>query len=134
MDNKLEVLLPPLKRAVNLLTCSKKSPQETHHQFLERVKAALIVGGIGARTSFNLSWDRIMIILVIKGLSNSDRCEILCRFGTFNISMDILNKFLLTLISVASNNSSVIMDCPETDETHLIKLLECSETDETQMV
>ena len=45
-------------------------------------------------------------MLVIKGLSNADQCEILCRFDTFNISMDNLNKFLLTLTSVASNNTN----------------------------
>ena len=91
MDQKLEVLFPPLKRAVSLLTSLKKSPQETHLQYLERVKSALIVGGIGTRTSFNLSWDKLTIKLVIKGLSNADQCKIFCCFDIFNISMDNLN-------------------------------------------
>ena len=47
-----------------------------------------------------------MIILVIKGLSNCDQCEILQKFDTFIISMNNLNKFLSTLTSIAYNNTN----------------------------
>lgn len=104
MDRKPEVLFPPLKRVVSLLTSLKKSPQETHIQFYARVKAAIIIGGIGTKKSFNLSLDRLMIIRVIKGLPNSDQCELLWKYNTFNITNDNLNHFLLTLTSVFSNN------------------------------
>ena len=75
MDHKLEILFPPLKRAVHLLTSLKKSPQESHIQYLERV-------------TFTLSWDKLIIILLIKGLSKVDQCKILRHFDTFDISID----------------------------------------------
>ena len=97
MDNKLDNLFPPLKRTVHLLTSLKTNLQESHIQYMERVKTAMLTGGVGCRASFYLSWDKLIIILTIKGLSNANQCEILCCFDTFHISMDNLIKFLLTL-------------------------------------
>ena len=70
MDLKLEILFPPLKRIVHLLTSLKKSPQESHVQYLEWVKTAMLTGGVGSKNSFSLTWDKMIIVLVITGISN----------------------------------------------------------------
>ena len=79
MDLKLEVLFPPLKRIINILTSLKKSPQETHVQYMERVKNAMMTGGVRSRAAFSLAWDKLIIVLVLKGLTNNDQCNILKR-------------------------------------------------------
>ena len=38
MDKQLDVYWPPLKRTIHLMSSLRKSQQETHLQFLERVK------------------------------------------------------------------------------------------------
>ena len=77
MDLKLEVLFPPLKRIINLLTFLKKSPQETYVQYMERMKTAMLTGGLGSRSAFSLTRDKLIIVLVLKGLTDSDQSNIL---------------------------------------------------------
>ena len=104
MDRKLELVFPPLKYAVSIFSVLHKCPQETYIQFYERVKQTLITGGIGTKESFDLSQDRLIIILVIKGLNNSDQNEIVHKFDTFDINNDNLMCFLSTLTTVSANH------------------------------
>ena len=76
MDLKLKVLFLPLKRILNLLNSLRKAPQETHVQYMERVKNSMLTGGIGSISVFSLTWDRLLIVLILKGLPNSDQCKI----------------------------------------------------------
>ena len=75
-------------------------------QYMERVKTAMLTGGVGSRTSFSLTWDKMIIVLVLKGLSNNDQSELLRCFDSFDVSMENLTEFLLTLSAIASNSSN----------------------------
>ena len=77
MDIQLNVYWPPLKRTINLMSSLKKSQQETHLQYLDRVKKAMKTEGVGTRNSFKLTWDKLMIVRIIKGLSTTDQNDIL---------------------------------------------------------
>ena len=44
----------------------KKSQQETHLQFLDRVKKAMKTGGVGTRNLFKLTLEKLIIVLIIK--------------------------------------------------------------------
>ena len=68
MDLKLEILWPSLKRIIDLLTSLKKAPHATHIQYTERVQRKIVTGGVGSKTSFSLDWERLLIVLILKGL------------------------------------------------------------------
>ena len=108
MDSQLDVYWPPLKRIINLMSYLKKSQQETHLQFLDRVKKAMKTGGVGTRNSFKLTWEKLMIVLIIKGLSTTDQNDILKRFDTLDVSFDNLSLFMQTMSVVTENSSSHI--------------------------
>ena len=67
-DLKLEIYWPSLKRIVDLLTSLKKAPHESHIQFLERVQKKMLTGGVGSKNNFSLDWDKLLIVLILKGL------------------------------------------------------------------
>ena len=93
MDQKLEILFPPLKMIIYLLTSLKKSPSETQVQYIKRVKNSMLTWGVGSKTAFSLNWDRLLIVLILKGLPISD--------NTLEVSRVILtNIFIETLYSV----------------------------------
>ena len=104
MDKPLDVYWPPLKRTIHIMSSLRKSQQETHLQFLERVKKAMRTGGLGTRNAFKLNWDTLLMVLIIKGLSISDQNKILERFDTLEVSFDNLSIFMQTM-SVVSENS-----------------------------
>ena len=108
MDTQIDVYWPPLKRTINLMSSLKKSQQETHLQFLDHVKKAMKIGGVGSRNAFKLTWDKLMIVLIIKGLSTTDQNDILKRFDTLDVSFDNLSLFMQTMSVVTENSSSQI--------------------------
>ena len=77
MDIQFNVYWPPLKRTINLMTSLKKTQHETHMQYMDRVKRAMKSGGVGTRLSSSLTWDKLMIVLIMKGLSTADQNDIL---------------------------------------------------------
>ena len=101
MDMKLNVYWPPLKRTINLMTSLKKSQHETHWQYMVRVIEAMETGGVGTRLSFSLTWDKLMIVLIMKGLSTADQKDILRKFDTLEVSFDNLSLFMQTLSAVS---------------------------------
>ena len=105
MDLKLEIYWPSLKRIVDLLTSLKKAPHKSHIQFLERVQKKMLTGGVGSKSNFSLDWDKLLIVLILKGLPVGDQNEVLKKFDTLEVSLANLSKFLQTL-SVVSGNSS----------------------------
>ena len=106
MDMRLNVYWPPLKRTINLLTSFKKSKHETHWQFMVRVMKAMETGGLGTRLSFALTWDKLIILLVMKGLPNADLNKILLKFNTLELSFNDLSSFMHTLSAISENSSS----------------------------
>ena len=97
MDMKLNVYWPPLKRTINLMTSLKKSQHETHWQYMVRVMKAMKTGGVGTRVSFSLTWDKLMIVLIMKGLPTSSQNDILYKFNTLVVSFKNLSLFMQTL-------------------------------------
>ena len=83
MDQKLEIT-GPLWRIVGLLTSQKKAPYESHIQFLERAQKKMITGGVGSKHQFSLKWDKLLIVLILKGLPVADQNKILGKFDTVN--------------------------------------------------
>ena len=65
-------------------------------------------GGVGTRNSFKLTWNKLMIVLIIKGLSTTDQNDILRRFNTLEVSFDNLSLFMQTKSVVTENSSSHI--------------------------
>ena len=106
MDMRLNVYWPPLKRTINLLTSFKKSKHETHWQFMVRVMKAMETGGLGTRLSFALTWDKLITLLVMKGLPNADLNKILLKFNTLELSFNDLSSFMHTLSAISENSSS----------------------------
>ena len=103
-----QCILAPLKRTINLLTSLKKNQQETHLQYVDRVKRALKTGWVGTRQDFALTWEKLLIVLIMKGLPTTDQNDILRKFDTLEDSFDNLSLFLQTLSAVAENNTSHI--------------------------
>ena len=97
MDAKLNIRFPPLKRTVRLLTDLKLAGSESPSQFLERVGREMRSGGIGIQPHINLTWERLLIILVVKGLPNNFQIELLKRFDTLECTIENLTRFLDTL-------------------------------------
>ena len=100
MDMKLNVYWPPLKRTINLLTSLKKSQHETHWQYMVRVMEAMKTGGVGTRLSFALTWDKLIILLVMKGLPTADLNDILLKFNTLELLFNDLSWFMHTLSAI----------------------------------
>ena len=48
LDLKLDIYWPSLKRIMDLLTSLKKTPHESHIQFLKRVQKKMITGRVGS--------------------------------------------------------------------------------------
>ena len=94
MDHKLEVYWPSLKRIVDLLTSLKKAPHESHIQFLERAQKKMITDGVGSKHKFSLDWDKLLIVLIPKGLPVGDQHKILERLNTLEVSLANLSRFL----------------------------------------
>ena len=85
MDLKLEIYWPSLKRIVDLLTSLKKAPHESHIQFLERVQKKMLTGGVGSKNNFSLDWDKLLIVLILKGLPVGDTRNLLkCLLKDFS--------------------------------------------------
>ena len=82
------------------------SLKKTHLQFLDRVKKSMKSGGVGTRLNFSLTWDTLMIVLIIKGLSTADQNDILRKFDTLEVSFDNLSLFMQTLSVVSENSMS----------------------------
>ena len=97
MEIQLNVYWSPLKRTINLMSSLKKTQHETHLQFLDRVKKAMKTGGVGSRHSFKLTWEKLMIVLINKGLSTTDQNDILHRFDALEVSMNNLSLFIQTM-------------------------------------
>ena len=72
---------------------------------MERVQKKNITGGVGSQNHFSLDWEKLLIVLILKGLPISDQNDILKRFNTLEVSFINLSKFLQTL-SVVSGNSN----------------------------
>ena len=106
MDQKLEMYWPSLKRIVDLLTSLKKAPHESHIQFLERAQKKMITGGVGSKHQFSLNWDKLLIVLILKGLPVGDQNKILEKFDTLEVSLANLSKFLQTLSVVSGNTNN----------------------------
>ena len=106
MDNKLNLTHPPLKRAMGLLPNLKKGGNKSYVQFYDCVKKALVTGGIGSWKIFNLNWDHLMVILVVKGVDQAAQIELLKKFDSFEISPENLNHFLSTMTTANSGNYS----------------------------
>ena len=102
MDKKLEIRFPPLKRTVKLLTELKLNSSENPSQFLERVGREMRTGGIGEEPNINLNWERLLIVLVVKGLPNHLQIELLKKFDTLDCTLDNLSRFLDTLSQAKS--------------------------------
>ena len=68
MDKKLEIQFPPPKHTVKLLTELKLSTSESPSQFFERCGREMKLGGIGQHPNIILSWDRLLVVLCVKGL------------------------------------------------------------------
>ena len=79
------------------MTSLKKTQHETHLQYMDRVKRSMKTGGVGTRLSFSLTWDKLMIVLIMKGLPTADQNDILHRFDTLEVSFDNLSLFMQTL-------------------------------------
>ena len=65
-------------------------------------------GGLGSRNAFKLTWDKLLMVLIIKGLSTTDQNDILKRFDTLDVSFDNLSLFMQTMSVVTENSSSHI--------------------------
>ena len=77
-------------------------------QYLDRVKKAMKSGGVGTEISFKPTWDKLLIVLIIKGLSITNQNYILFRFNTLEVSFDNLSLFMQTMSVVSENSSSHI--------------------------
>ena len=55
------------------------------------------IGGVGTCNAFKLTWEKLMIVLIIKGLSITDQNDILKRFDTLDVSFDNLSLFMQTM-------------------------------------
>ena len=65
-------------------------------------------GGLGSRNAFKLTWDKLLMVLIIKGLSTSDQNDISKRFDTLEMSFENLSLFMQTMSVVSENSSSHI--------------------------
>ena len=83
------------------MTSLKKTQHETHLQCMDRVKRAMKTGGIGTRLSFSITWDKLRIVLIMKGLPTADQNNILRKFDTLEVSFDNLSLFMQTLSAVS---------------------------------
>ena len=45
----------------------------------------MITGGVGSKHKFSLDWDRLLIVLILKGLSVGDQNKILEKFDTLEV-------------------------------------------------
>ena len=76
MDLCLNISYPPLKRAVPVFSSLKMSNSESHIQYFDQVKHSMLTGGLGTREAFDLSLDRLTIILTKKGLPDATQVEL----------------------------------------------------------
>ena len=80
-----------------MLTELKLNSSENPSQVLERVGREMRTGGIGKEPNINLGWDRLLIVLVVKGLPAHLQVELLKKFDTLECTLDNLSRFLDTL-------------------------------------
>ena len=66
----------------------------------------MVTGGVGSKNNFSLDWERLLKVVILKGLSVSDQNKILKKFETLEVSVVNMSKCLQTLSVVSGNNSS----------------------------
>ena len=88
------------------LTDLNCNSSETPSQFLEHVSVTMRSFGIGAKTHFHLSWNPLIVILTLKGLSNDIMTELLKKFNRSEVSVEELSSFLDNLSTAKSMTSS----------------------------
>ena len=64
-------------------------------------------GGIGEEPNINLGWERLLIVLVVKGLPNHLQVELLKKFDTLECTLDNLSCFLDTLSQAKSVGGAI---------------------------
>ena len=68
----------------------------------------MFTGGLSTWEAFDLSLDRLTIILTIKGLPYATQVEIFKRFDTYDVNLDNMQKFLDTLSTASFTSKSNI--------------------------
>ena len=66
----------------------------------------MLTGGVGSKHKFSLDWDKLLIVLILKGLPVGDQNKVLEKFDTLEVSLTNLSKFLQTLSVVSGNTSN----------------------------
>ena len=46
----------------------------------------MITGGVGSKHQFSLDWDKLLIVLILKGLAVGDHKKLLKRLDTLEVS------------------------------------------------
>ena len=54
---------------------------------MERVQKKMVTGGVGSKNNFSLDWDKLLIVLILKGLPVGDQNEVLKKFDTLEVSL-----------------------------------------------
>ena len=109
MDIHLNISYPLLKCAVAVFSSLKMSNSESHIQYFDCVECSIFTGGSGTLEAFDLSLDRLTIILNIKGLPDATQMELLKRFDRFDVNFDDLQGFLDTLFTASFTSKSKII-------------------------
>ena len=66
----------------------------------------MITGWVGSKHQFSLDWDKLQIVLILKGLPVGDQNKVLEKFDTLEVSLTNLSKFFQTLSVVSGNTSN----------------------------
>ena len=73
MDQELKLQHPDLKRYVDFMRKLPISASESPNEFGVCIKEDMEVGGIECQDNFTLTWKRLSVALIIKGLSQPHR-------------------------------------------------------------
>ena len=111
MDGLLSVHHPSLRRLIELMTSLSIAPQESPNEFGVRVQEQMEVGGIGSHDHFTLTWDRLEVGLILKGLPEAHRQLALQKYSGYDISVVELRAFLKTLTTSKINVTSTKGAC-----------------------
>ena len=102
MDQELKIQHPDLKKLIDLMMKLSFSLSESPNQFEVCLEEEMEVGGIGCQDNFTLTWERLSVALIIKGLSEPHCQAILNKYSGYDVAIIEPRAYLKTFFHIES--------------------------------
>ena len=84
---------PHTTMTYNLFTLQGLQPGKSHSELLRRVENEVEFGGFGTKDHFQLTYDKLIVIVAISLFPGSSQKDICSRYNTYNMSLTELRTW-----------------------------------------